>query len=296
MKSMTGFGRAICQEKGMSLETTIRTLNNRYFQMKVRLSPELCDYEAAIREIVQQSISRGTVELTMKLEYPLTDYSRLGLDHGLAREYIYNLKKLTSTIDIPGLEIDKSIRLDTLLGLDNIWTVKSPELISEDLLSLIKTSLDQALVDVIEMRTNEGQKLQAILIEHFTMIQAELPRIESLANQQHDLVYAMLQKRLAEKFGSVPVDQARLAEEVLYYCERSNVVEEVNRLKFHVQAALELCQTEGPLGRKVEFLIQELFREVNTLGVKAASAEVSARVVELKTLLDQLKEQIQNIE
>jgi len=296
MKSMTGFGRAICQNKGMSLETAIRTLNNRYFQLKVKLSPELSDFEPTIRERVQQNISRGSVELSMKLEYPLTDHSRLSLDHGLAREYVYNLKKLSSLINIPGIEIDKTIKLDSLLTLENIWTLHAPELVHDDLMTLLTESLDMSLVKVQEMREAEGLKLRGMLLEHFNKIREEIPGIEALAARHNDQVYATLSKRLEEKCGSIPLDSGRLAEEVLYYCEKSNICEELDRLKFHIQSALGMCQEQGAIGRKIEFLVQEMFREVNTLGVKAASAEISTHVVQLKTLLDNLKEQIQNIE
>lgn len=296
MKSMTGFGRGLSHSHGMSLETTIRALNHRHCMIKVKIPPELFELENFIRNTVSQSISRGSVEIYMKLEYPLSEFSRLKLDHVLAREYVYHLQKLSSTIDIPRVTVDNSIRLDSLLNIEAIWSLEAPDFPVEDLKSLIGNSLTEAIQGVQDMREAEGQKLNQIIKNLFSEINQITQEIEDLMQQHQETVVNRLKKKIQERFFEAPVNQMRLEEEVLYYCEKSDITEEIDRLKTHLQAALEACNDNDPVGRKLEFLIQEMHREANTLGVKAASAEISSRVVTLKTLLDKLKEHIHNIE
>lgn len=296
MRSMTGFGRGISHSQGISLETTIRTLNNRYCQIKMKLSPELYELENEIRDRIQERISRGIVEVSMKLEYPLTDLSRLKVDHVLAREYVYNLQKMKSKIDLPGLNLDPSIRLDALLQIEPIWNLQTPELHLEELRACLLQSLGTALDGVSEMRDSEGDKLKTIISNLLEEVNGVIPQIEQLAGVQDELIYKRLRQRVEERFPDLNFSDNRLREEVHYYCERSDITEEVERLKAHLGAAFTMIGEAVPIGRKFEFLVQEMHREANTLGVKAASAAISSHVIFLKTQLDRIKEQILNIE
>lgn len=296
MKSMTGFGRGIAHAQGMSLETTIRTLNHRYCQTKIKLSPELYEFESEVRDYLLQRISRGTVELMMKLEYPLSDISRLKVDYVLAREYIYSLQKMRTKIDLPGITIEPSIRLDALLNLDAIWCVQPPEIPPEEMRKLMWESLEIALDAVIEMRSIEGEKLTMVIKTILANIETIVPAIEALAQTQYDIVFERCRSRFEEKFSAAAIDDQRIQEEVHFFCERGDITEELDRLKSHLVATIKEIDEPGPSGRKMEFLIQEMYREANTLGVKAASAEISTHVISLKTDLDKLKEQILNIE
>ncbi|MFC1850056.1 YicC/YloC family endoribonuclease [candidate division CSSED10-310 bacterium] len=296
MKSMTGFGRGLSHSQGISLETTLRSVNHRYCLIKIKIPPELYALENMIRTIALENIARGTVEISMKLEYPQSEVSRLKLDHVLAREYVYHLQKLSSKVDMPGLTMDNAVRLDSLLNLDALWSLETPDLPVDDVKSLLTTSLKEALKSVNLMRQTEGEKLKGIIQELLTEVKKIVAEVEALASHQFDTIRERLQTRIQEKLLDNPINEKRLEEEILYYCEKSDITEEIDRLKTHLQAAFDMCLEDDPVGRKVEFLIQEMFREANTLGVKAASTDISSKVVLLKTLLDKLKEQVQNIE
>lgn len=296
MKSMTGFGRALHQDQGMSCESTVRTLNHRYKQIKLKVSSELYEMEPFIRDIINDRISRGTVDVNIKLDYPLSDLSRLQLDYTLAREYVYHLRKLSSKVDIPGVDLDHKIRLDSLLQLDSIWSLQTPNFPEEELKRLVSASLQKAFDEVDEVRETEGQKLKSIITEQLDGFKKVLPEVVALAEQQSIVITERCQKKLSEKLSDISVDEKRLLEEVHYFCERADITEELDRIQVHLDSAFEILDSDSPIGRRFEFLIQELFREVNTLGVKATLADISTRVIELKTQLDKLKEQLQNIE
>lgn len=296
MRSMTGFGRGKCNENGMLLTSTIRTLNHRHCQIKIKIPPEIYELETFIRNILKKRLARGTLEVIVKLEYHLNNINRLDIDELLAREYISKLKELKSVGDIDGIVIDDKLQLESFLQLDSIWSLKPPELDMNTLKEIVSIAMDEALNNVIKMREKEGENLRQVIINILKEFRNILPEIRKFASQQQQIVSDRLKLKLAERFPDIKTNNRRLEEEILYYCEKSNITEELDRLKSHIQAAFEMSQDDGAVGRKFEFLTQEMYREINTLGVKAASAQISTLVIQLKTLVETLKEQIQNIE
>ena len=296
IKSMTGYGRGEAEAPTQKWIVELRTLNHRFLDLSLNLPKYLWALENRFRKAIKGSLVRGRVEMQLswetKPEYAFT----LKLDPGLVAETRKMLAQLT---DAAGL--DEPLRLDHFLRFADLFTSKereAPEL--EEVWEYLAQALNQALELVEQMRLLEGAALGAEMRGHVTEMEQALGRIRVQAETLPQVWQEKLKTRLEDLLAETgPVDETRLAQEVAFLAERRDINEEMARLDSHLTQFHEMlteAQTPGPVGRKLEFLLQEMLREVNTIGSKASDLTISQAVVDMKGCLERLREQVQNIE
>ncbi len=289
---MTGFGRGEGGWDDLTLWTEIRSLNHRHLEFVVKLPRLLAGLEDPIRREVQGRVGRGRVEITLHYAGNLPGNRRVKLDLGLAREYLAASRVLKEELCLPG-----TLDLVSLCQWAEIFAVEEEDPDLQQVWGGLQPALEQALENLVEMRVAEGEELRRSLEERLQSIAAYLASIKLLAPEVVESYHTALQKRIEERLKHLPVDRDRLAQEVAVFAERCSIDEELVRLDSHLdQFRSTLEQEEEPVGRKLEFILQEMGREVNTIGSKGNSAGISRHVVEIKSEMEKIREQVQNIE
>ncbi|MHB1034087.1 MAG: YicC/YloC family endoribonuclease [Pirellulales bacterium] len=291
--SMTGFGEARCQENGLAVAVEVRTINSRYFKLTIRSPEGYGSLEPQIDAVVRQQTKRGTIQVSVKIDRAVSpeDYR---LNVTVLDGYRRQLESLYAD-----WQVTEPVRLDAMLLL--------PGIVDEDGSRrfdaaadwpVIRSALEAAMDNLATMRAEEGQAMAADLRANCAAIAAELGEIERRAPLVVDAYRERLQDRLNNMLAELGVSltAADLIKEVGIYAERSDISEEIVRLRSHLeqfQATIDLRESSG---RKLEFLTQEMFREVNTIGSKANDLEIARHVIEIKSAIEKIREMIQNVE
>ena len=288
IKSMTGFGRGSQVTGDVEVVTEIRAVNHRFLDMFIRLPKTYSCFEPQIRKIVSDKINRGKFEITLTRSGAKGPLTELSLDHDLADKCLMELKDrygLAGEITVSDMLTLKEIvsSSNNVEGLEQEW-------------GLVENSVTHALVALDEMRKTEGFALWKDIEIHLISISETIDLITPLVDQISSEARVRLEKKVREMTGGLEIDDDRMLQELALIAERSDVSEELTRLKTHVDQFLAFGKEGSPLGRKLDFLLQELHREVNTLGSKSASTDISAQVVHIKTEVEKIREQTQNIE
>ncbi|WP_151704946.1 YicC/YloC family endoribonuclease [Nitrincola alkalilacustris] len=285
-RSMTAFARQEQQYEGGTLVWEIRSVNHRYLEYQLRLPESLRHLETALRDRLRKQLSRGKVECTLRLHTEQTQQS-LDIDAALAAEVISAAEKVRALLPQPG-------------SLDIMDVLRWPGVMKEaqpDIEQLSKTSLalfDKALQDLITGREREGTELQQMIRQRLDMISQIVAEVRQLMPEILNNQAQMLRNRLAELKSDL--DPARLEQELVLLAQKADVAEELDRLETHVQEVGRVMKDKASVGRRLDFLMQELNREANTLSSKSIVVATTQRAVELKVLIEQMREQIQNIE
>jgi len=289
---MTGFGTAQGQVEGVEYVVEVRSVNNRYFKGVIKLPDCLSRAENDVEKLVRAKLSRGTVTVFVRMVLP-EDLAAYKVNSLALLKYIEELKLLEIEAN-PALRID----LGSLLQLPGVCEPQPlHELVERSRGGLISL-IDQALDDVVKMRQAEGKRLEADLLACCREIEAGL----EIAAERSPLVVQDYQKRLAARVreltgaGEVDIDQESLAREVAVFAERCDIAEEISRLRGHLDQFRDAARSPVPAGRKLDFVAQEMLREANTIASKANDLEIARAVVEIKTAVDRIKEQVQNAE
>ena len=293
--SMTGFGRASLRLVSLGFEVEVRSVNHRHLDARVRVPRILSTCEAELRARIQQRIGRGKVDLTIVTSDDSSVSARVEIDRGVAAEYGRVARELGSIDGVEG-----SLMVDTLIGLPGVAHLAEPEFPADELLDALLGGVDQALDALVAMRASEGKAIERDLM-------LRLDRVEALADsieQKSELVCVAVRDRLKKRTEQLRLetgllDEARLHQEIVIAADRLDVTEEIVRLRSHIEQFREIVQAAGvdvPVGRRLEFLLQEFGREANTIGSKGSDAAIAHDVVELKTELERIREQVQNIE
>lgn len=292
IKSMTGFGRGASERGDLSVTVEIRSVNHRYRDMVLRVPRTMQVYEDDIKSVVGGRLSRGRVEVALSVagngqEVPL----EIDVNLGLLRSYIRALNKIREE-----LGITERLDLETVVGLKDVMTARPRDPDLEGLKGGVMDALFQALDGLDAMRLSEGRRLEDDLSGRLETLQALLDEMETRTKGAAAHRFAKLKEDLQLILNETSVDPQRLAQEVAIIAERSDVSEEIVRIKSHLGQFREYMGLDEPVGRRLDFLLQEIHREINTLGVKASDAAVSGFVVEFKAELEKMREQVQNIE
>jgi uncharacterized protein (TIGR00255 family) len=292
--SMTGHGEAHRHEGGVSVAVEVRTVNNRYFKLSVRTSEGYSSLEPQIESIVRESVRRGTVQINLRIDREGTEE-----DYKLNEKVISGyLKQLESIAGKAGGSSEPAVQA-AVLGLPGV--VSQPTAGWEKIESqwpLIESTIKEALASLSRMRTEEGRAMSVDLTGNCRQIGEQLVAIEQRAplviEAYRSRIIDRLNKLLAE-VGS-RIEPADVVREVGMYAERSDISEEIVRLRSHLEQFRTVMTNEEMGGRKLEFLTQEMFRETNTIGSKANDAEIARHVIEIKTAIERIREMIQNVE
>lgn len=289
--SMTGFGRAELKHNGVTISAEIRSLNHRYLDVELRLPKNLSFLEREIKDLVNAGLSRGKVNVTVAMKGEEAPSAGLTIDKELATTYINLLNELKNE-----LNITDSIKLEQLLNFPDIITVDSAKEMEDGLWESVKETIQLALADLKEMRLKEGSELKNDLESRINVIEQRILSVEKHSKKRSKQEFTKLKKRVNEIANADVLDESRLELEVALLAEKLDVTEECIRFKSHNKLFLELLENGKPEGRKLNFLVQEMHREANTIGAKANDASIAHLVVEIKEEVEKLREQIQNIE
>jgi uncharacterized protein (TIGR00255 family) len=291
LHSMTAFGRGEAEGDGYRFTVEVRSVNHRFCDVQVKLPRRYSQFEEEIRKRAAASFSRGRIEVGVTADEALEKAEHLTVDVELARTYARLLRDLQKDL---GLGAD--LRLEALLTFRDIFIIGEDEESRGRSWRVLSGALDGAIAECVRMRTEEGANIAADFSKR-------LQRLEKLAGEieaRAPLVVQEARDRLAERIqallGEVPVDEGRLAQETALFADRSDITEEVVRLRSHVRQFRDQLDSVGPRGRQLEFLLQEMNREINTIGSKANDLAISRQVIEAKTELERMREQVQNIE
>ncbi|MFQ5988973.1 MAG: YicC/YloC family endoribonuclease [Candidatus Methylomirabilales bacterium] len=291
LKSMTGYGRAEGATTTHDYTVEVQAFNHRFTDIRIRLPKALASLEHALQREIRERVHRGRfdVQITEKLsgEIPRT----LRIDRGAIEQYVGALRELQRELDLRG-----EVTIQALIGMRDLLGLEAAEFDMAEADVLLRQLLHGALGDVDSMRRKEGENLARSLAACLGQIEAGLAAVEARAPHMVEAYVTRVQERVKALLGAPLSDPDRLAQEVVLLAERTDITEECTRLKSHIQQFRTILQGMGPHGRRLDFLLQEMHREVNTIGAKAADAVISPVVVDMKADLERLREQVQNIE
>ncbi|MFH1226969.1 MAG: YicC/YloC family endoribonuclease [Planctomycetota bacterium] len=293
MKSMTGYGEAVAKLKGgNSIRVEIRSVNHRFFNLKTNLPASLNVYESDIEELIKKYIRRGSVNLVIR--EGRQEKPELNIQTGVLKNYHRQLKRLQKELGLAG-----GISIDTLISLPGVLEVADRDGVSGKRRWLsAERVIKSALQDMVAMRQRESRRLAKGLLAIIRKMLVLVGKIESLAPQVRTHYEQSLKERLAHILSSVDhsnISQG-LANEVMLFAQRSDITEEIERLKSHIAEFERTMKLSSEAGKKLDFLAQEMLREVTTIGAKANNSKITYNVITLKGNVEKLKEQVQNIE
>jgi len=285
---MTGFGRA---EGADGLAAEARSVNSRHLEVRARLPRELASLESDVRLVAGKYFERGQVEISVRLPREGAFAPRLEIDVEAARSYARAAKELAQ--DLASAE---ELGVSALLALPGVSRMREPEVEAESIAPALLAIIERACAAAAEMRAREGESLERELRGRLARIEALLLAVEARVEVVRSGVRERLEKRLAALAPALETDPARLEQEIVLQIDRMDVTEETVRLRSHLDQFRETLDAPGAVGRKLEFVLQEMGRETNTIGSKSADSELSRAVVALKTEQEKLREQVLNVE
>ncbi len=287
-KSMTGFSKIEMEYAEGKISGEVRALNNRYLEISIKLPKIDYSYEQRLRELVKQHVKRGKVDITIKWERSSGEYNAPKINENTVKQYMDIIKILK---DVFGLKGD--LTLDTVLNFRDIVVYEENNNISEDTLML---SFENLLKKLNEERTKEGEVIKKDLLDRLERITSNLSEIEGrwpLIVKTHE---EKLKEKIIEITKSSSVDEIRVLQELAIYMERLDISEEIVRLKGHIDNFKDTLNSIDSVGRKLDFIIQEMVRETNTIGSKSNDLYINERVIQIKVEIEKMREQVQNVE
>lgn len=288
--SMTGFGTGAAECDGVRMRAELRSVNSRFCDIQVRCPSAIQEFSAAIKERLQQRISRGKVSATLDWEEGDVATEVPMLDKAVARAYLLGVEELKQMAQFAG-EVD----LAAIARLPGLFRIQSVKLEAEDLQRLAMEAVDRALGEFLQMRETEGRALSADLRGRIELLEDRLQRVAKIAEGGREQIQQRLREKVAALLEPGAVDEDRLAMEIALLAERSDIAEEVVRFHSHNAQFLAALDEGGEVGRRLNFLLQEMHREANTISSKASETDIIHLVVEVKEEVERLREQVQNL-
>lgn len=289
--SMTGFGRGEASGDGYHFTVELKSVNHRFLEVVVRLPKIYGIFEDRIRKTIQQNVRRGRIEVYLNITETEEKKRLVKVDKDLALSYDKTLKELAAVLDTV-YQPD----VFRLASLPEVLVIEEPEIDLESIWEVCSQALALALDGFTAMRRTEGGKLSEDILSRLDLLAAEITKIAARSDQVVIDYQNRLQERIQVLIGEAVVDEARMANEVAIFAERASITEELVRLDSHLMQCRLAFNNDEALGRKLDFMIQEMNREINTIGSKANDLAISQTVVILKSELEKVREQIQNIE
>jgi uncharacterized protein (TIGR00255 family) len=291
LKSMTGFGKGEGDTALGKLYVEVRSVNHRYCDINIKLPKRLAPFENRIKETIRSQVSRGRIDVSLKLDNLGEEKIQLHVDLHLAEQYYQALQSLREK-----LQLKDEVSLALLAGSKDLITAKEEAGDIEPYWQEIVPILKRSFQDLDEMKRLEGESIAKDIQQRLEYIAQQLAIIKQQFPSRLEAYQNKLQERLQSLLKGIEVDFSRFQQEVAFLTERTDITEEIVRTESHLAQFTILWKGEESVGRKMEFLLQEIHREVNTLSAKANDAEISQRVVEIKSELEKIREQVQNIE
>ena len=290
IKSMTGYGKSNLSINSREYQVEIKTVNHKYIDTNIRMPRTISYLEEDIRKLITSKLKRGKVDISITFENYSKDGNDIRINTELAKVYISNLRKLAEEENL-----SSNIEVTEITKLPDVLTIKSnldEKQIKEEILQAVNDAINQ----LIDMRKNEGKRISEDILAKISQVEEKKDEIFTLSTGLIEEYVVKLEARIKEILRTEELDKSRLMQEVVIYADKCSVEEEITRLKSHIGQLRSLIDSDEPSGKKMDFLIQEMNRETNTIGSKANNLEITNRVVDIKTILEDIREQIQNIE
>jgi uncharacterized protein (TIGR00255 family) len=291
MRSMTGYGRGQSSQNGTKFSVELNSVNRKQSDVVVTLPRELAELEPRVRDAINAEVARGRLTVVIALHYSQTSTQRLALDTQLARTYHSAMLELQRELNAPG-----EISIETVLRAPGVLRIVDEQASIDDLWPNVELALREALRDLVAMREREGKHLAKDLIKRLKLVREAVRAIRDL----HPVVMTKYRQALHDRIQRAGVelalDDERLIKEVIFFAEKSDITEELTRLESHFAEFAHHLRRQEPVGRTLEFICQEISRELNTVGSKANDVGISQHVVTCKSEMEKIREQIQNIE
>lgn len=290
-RSMTGYGIGQSLGDGLSVIVELRSVNNRFLDLHIKIPRTLYSNEQDLGDLVRNRINRGRISILVKEEWVGDKGPNIQLDRGRAVKYAEALDALNNILDLRD-----DIRLDHLLAADDLFSVEEDETYREQLWKLTSQATEQALQALVDVSSREGENLVADLLARITTFHEELDAIKEHASEQVSQYRTRFLQRLEELLNDTRLDQARLETEISLAADRLDISEEITRLASHIDLFESTIKRNDPVGKTLGFVLQEMGREVNTIASKSWMIEISQAAIRMKEILEQIREQVQNIE
>ena len=291
MRSMTGYGRGDADHGGTKFSVELNSVNRKQSDIVVNLPRDLTELEPRVRQVVNEKISRGRTTVSVALQESANGARKLALDTGLARSYHEAMLTLQKELSAPG-----EITIGTILQAPGVMRSPEHSIDADEAWPVLQQALAAALAELIKMREREGKHLAKDLIHRLKVLRKEIKEVRALYPDVVKKYRSALLERIEKAGLNLPIDDERLLKEISFFADRSDISEELTRLESHLAQFAHHLRKNEPVGRTLEFITQEIFRELNTLGAKSNDAAISQHVVACKSELEKIREQIQNLE
>lgn len=291
IRSMTGYGRSQETVGGMNITVELKSVNSRYLEFSPRVYKNYSFLEEKMKSYVQSVISRGKVECNVQIDSLQTDDVIVQINESLALGYVNAVKDLCDKFNL-----ENDFKVSDLAQHNDIFAIRKSPADEDKIWECVKSVLDSAVVNFVKMREAEGEKLRADILSRADIIISCVEKIEERSPQTVKEYNDKLLERVRQLLGDTSVDESRLLTEVAVFADKIAVAEETVRLRSHIDQLRRFMDSEEPIGRKMDFLVQEINREANTIGSKASDIEIARTVIDIKAEVEKIREQIQNIE
>ena len=290
IKSMTGYGKGTLEVEQREYIVEIKSVNHRYLDINIRLPRSISYVEDEIRKQIATRIKRGKVDVFVTFNNKSSEGKDIKINKEIAKIYIQQLKELANEEGIQAnIEVTEISKMPDVLTINNIE--------DDDKIKVeIKQVIDMALDNIIQMRVIEGKKMAEDISVRLQKMSKKVEEISALSTGLIEEYVVKLENRIMELLKTEEVDKSRLAQEVVIYADKCSIEEEITRLKSHIEQLKNLLHTDNAVGKQIDFLIQEMNRETNTIGSKANNLEITNSVIKMKTEIEDIREQVQNIE
>ena len=290
MRSMTGFGKGVAEKDGRKITVELRSVNHRFLDVASKFPRTLVCCEDAVRKVIASRLARGHVDVFVTYEDNRQGKSDISVDLVTAARY----KEIASELEKLGF--DNDLTVSAVLKMPEVTSLKGEDDDEEAICLLAKAATEEACDKLVEMRTVEGEELKKDFLKKLDEVERLTAEIEARAPVVGENYAVKLRQRIEESLAGVAIDEARLLNEVAFFVDKANIDEEITRLKGHIAHGRSIIAEKGPVGKKLDFLVQEMNREVNTTGSKSNDLYITERVLLAKNEVEKIREQVQNIE
>ena len=290
IKSMTGYGKGNISENLRNYQVEIKSVNHRYLDISVKMPRVLSYLEEDVKKVISSKVKRGKIDVFITFENSSTEGKEIKINNEIAKMYINQLKQLAEEENIlANIEVTEISKYPDVLSIQN---TQDDEQIKKELIEATTIATDK----LVQMRQVEGSKMAEDLLKRIEKINQKIEKISGLSTGLIEEYVVKLENRIKEILKNQEIDESRLAQEVVIYADKCSIEEEVTRLKSHISQFKELINSDDAVGKKLDFIIQEMNRETNTIGSKANNLEITNGVIDIKTEIENIREQVQNIE
>ena len=291
MKSMTGFGRSKLEENSREYIVEIKSVNHKYSDISIKMPRNISCFEDKIKKIISNNISRGKVDVFITFNNYSEEGKNIIINKELAKTYIDQLKELAIETGIEG-----NIKVTEVFKMPDVLQVKIEDDESEVIWKELEKCVLQAVHNFVEMREVEGERIKQDLSYRIDRVEKEVNSIFEYSTGLIEEYVVKLMERIKEILMTDVVDETRLAQEIVIYADKCSIEEELTRLRSHIMQFRNLLETKDSIGKKLDFLVQEMNRETNTIASKSVKLEITNLAIEINTIMEDIREQIQNIE